>query len=53
MSNLLQSHIWTIYTIRAHAKEVWDKSDHGNKGSCQSETKGVTHDSKSDLHLAF
>ena len=27
MSNLLQNHMSTSHTIRAHAQKVWDKSD--------------------------
>ena len=38
---LLQNHMSTSHTIRAHAQELWDKS---------SERK-VTHNSKSDLPL--
>ena len=50
MSDLLQNHMSTSYTIRAHIEEVWDKSDK-IKGACQSGRKVVTHDSKSDLPL--
>ena len=46
MSDLLQNHMSTSHTIRAHTQEIWDKSD-----SCQSCTKVVTHDSKSDMLL--
>ena len=40
----------TSHTIRAHAQEVWDKSDK-DKGDCQLGRKVVTHNSKSDLPL--
>ena len=40
----------SIHTIRAHAQEVWDKLNK-DWGSCQSGSKVVTHDSKSDLPL--
>ena len=51
MSNLLQNHMSTNHTIRAHAQEVWDKSEK-IKGGCQSGRKVVPHNSKSDFPLA-
>ena len=51
MSDLLKKkHMSTSHTIRAHAQEVWDKSDKV-MGGCQSGRKVVTHNSKSDLPL--
>ena len=45
MSDILQNHMNTSHTIRAHAQEVWDN------GGCQSGRKVVTHNSKSALPL--
>ena len=50
MSDLLQNHMSTSHTIRAHAQEVEDKSTK-IKGGCQSGRKVETHNSKSDLPL--
>ena len=41
----------TSHTIRAHAQEVWDKSDKDQEGLSVGK-KMVTHNSKSDLPLA-
>ena len=49
MFDLLQNHMSTSHTIRAHAQEVWNKSD--KDGGCQLGRNVVTHDSKSDLPL--
>ena len=51
MSDLLQNHMNTSHTIRAHAQEVWGKSDNEIKGGCQLGRKVVTHNYKSDLPL--
>ena len=50
MSDLLQNHMSTSHTVRAHAQEVWDKSDE-NSGGFQLGRKVVTHNCKSDLPL--
>ena len=50
MSDLLQNHMSTSHTIRAHAQEVeinWTKIKFG----CQSGNKEVPHNFKSDLPL--
>ena len=49
LSDLLQNNMSTSHTIRAHAQEVWDKSD--KDYGRQSGRKVVTHNSKSDLPL--
>ena len=53
MFDLLQHQMSTSHTIRAHAQEVWDKSnkDLGTKGGHQSGSKVVAKNSKSDLPL--
>ena len=52
MSDLLQNHMSTSHTVRAHAQEVWDKWTKNKDGS-QSGRKVVTHNSKRDLSLVL